>query len=205
MKLSDLALEALMQEKLEHGGYAVAGGRDLYIEVMDTDTGQVWMTAAPAQLSDFDALVVEPPLVKTGAGRAAMNRALFQYSPSAPAEPVRQRVIDGRLFINVASPVEQIPPAMPGAPLEALIDKAHVIGFEAGRSVAILSLPEGDFVEVVGDDGADASLVLPAGGVLKRLELNQPWAVTLPTPARVFFWLGNNLRSFQGPVALPDA
>jgi hypothetical protein len=70
--------------------------------------------------------------------------------------------------------------------------------------VAILSLPEGDFVEVVGDGSADESRVLPEGGVLKRIELSQPWVLSLPTPSRTFFWFDGSMRSFQGPVTLPD-
>jgi hypothetical protein len=174
------------------------------MEVMDTATGLVWMTAAPVQMADFEALELEAPLVKVGIARAPMDRAAFQYSPEAPEAPVRERLIDGRLYINVAAPLEQTPSSVPGGPLEISVNKAHVVGFEAGRSVVVLSLPEGDFVEVVGDDGDDESMVLPEGGKLRWIELSRPWVVTLPTPTRTFFWFGKNMRSFQGPVTLPD-
>lgn len=77
------------------------------------------------------------------------------------------------------------------------------IGFDAGRSLVILTLPDGDFVEVVGHAGEDASRVLPVGGTLRQIELTEPWVVPLPTPTRTFFWMGKSLRSFQGPVTVP--
>jgi hypothetical protein len=43
-----------------------------------------------------------------------------------------------------------------------------------------------------------------AVATLRRIELSQPWVVTLPTPTRTFFWLGESMQSFQGPVTLPE-
>tara|TARA_R110002124_G_scaffold130376_3_gene292276 strand:+ start:3246 stop:3689 length:444 start_codon:yes stop_codon:yes gene_type:complete len=139
-------LDQLMREQLPEGGYVVPGGRALFMEVIDTATGEVWMSAAP---------------------------------------------------------VQQTAPALPGGPMEISVNKAHVVGFGAGRSVTLLSLPEGDFVEIVGDDADDGTLVLPEGGTLKRIELERPWVVSLPNPTKAFFWLNKSMRSFQGPVALP--
>ncbi len=204
MSTSAISLDTMLRESIQDGGFAVSGGRDLYMEVMDTATGLVWMTAAPVEMADYAALELEEPLVKVGIARAPMDRAAFQSSPGAPGEPVRERVIDGRLYINVAAPLEQKPPSVPGGPAEISVDKAHVIGFESGRSVVVLHLPEGDFVEVVGGDAADDSLVLPEGGVLRRVDLTRPWVIPLPTPTRTFFWFGDSLRSFQGPVTLPE-
>jgi hypothetical protein len=197
-------LDHLMLDGLQDGGYVVSGGRELFMEVMDTTTGRVWMSAAPVKMADFEALALEESLMKVGIARASMDRAAFQHSPGSPGEPVLQRVIDGRLYINVAVPREQIPASVPRGPMEISVDKAHVIGFEAGRTVSVMSLPEGDFVELVGDDSRDQSLVLPPGSALKKIELSRPWVVSLPTPTRTFFWFGKNLRSFQGPVTLPE-
>lgn len=203
MSTATESLAKLIGERLPEGGFAVSGGRDLYMEVMDTTTSLVWMSAAPVKVADFEALQPEETLVKVGIARAPMDRAAFQYSPGAPDEPVRERVIDGRLYINVAAPEERIPPTQPGGPMEISVNKAHIIGFEAGRSVSILTLPEGNFVEVVGDADEDDSRVLPQGGSLQQIELAQPWIVSLPTPTRTFFWIGESMRSFQGPVTLP--
>jgi len=197
------SLERMMRESISDGGFAVSGGRDSFMEVMDTKSRKVWMSGAAVQPADFDALAPEAPLIKSGIGRAAMDRAAFRHSPGAPDEPVRERVIEGHLFINVAIPAAPIPSSQPEGPMEASVDKAHVLGFDAGRSVSILTLPAGDFVEVIGDSSEDASRVLPTGGTLKQIELAEPWVVSLPTPTRAFFWWGKSARSFQGPVALP--
>ena len=204
MRIATKSLDELLSESLSDGGYSVAGGRALFMEVIDRTTGLVWMSAAPVTMADFEALAIEAPLAKVGCALASMDCAAFQYSPAAPDAPVLERVIQGRLYINVAAPQNQIPPALPGGPIAISVDKAHLVGFEAGRSLAVLSLPEGDFVEVVGDDSVDESLVLPEGGVLKRIELREPWVVLLPTPTRTFFWFNQGMRSFQGPVTLPE-
>jgi hypothetical protein len=197
-------LDTMILETLEEGGYAVSGGRELFMEVVDKSTGLYWMSAAAVTQADFDALHVEEPLAKAGCALASMDRAAFQSSPGSVNSTVLERVIDGRSFINVAAVKEMAPPSLPDGPAEVFVDKTHIIGFEAGRSVVVLSLPEGDFVELVGDDSGDSSLTLPAGGELITIELTQPWLVILPTPARAFFWFGDGMRSFQGPVKLPE-
>ena len=203
MDSSTESLESLINGCLPAGGFQVGGGRGFFMEVQDTATGRVWMSSSPVQLADFEALELDETLVKVGIARAPMDRAAFCYSPGMPDEPVLERVINGRHYINVAIPEEVIPAAQPGGAIEISVNKAHVIGFEAGRSVVVMSLPEGDFVEVVGDADADDSLLLPKGAALRQLDLASPWVVSLPTPTRTFFWFGENLRSFQGPVTLP--
>lgn len=197
-------LDQLINQYLAQGGFNVAGGRGLFMEVKDTKTNQVWMSSSPVQITDFEALELDESLTKVGIAQAPMDRAAFRYSPGAPNEPVRERIINGRHYINVAVPMDMIPPKQPGGPLEISVDKAHVIGFKAGRTIAILSLPEGDFVELVGDADNDDALVLPANGSLSKLQLTQPWVVSLPTPTRTFFWFEDGMRSFQGPVTLPQ-
>ena len=204
MSNSTDTLDSMLRDCLQDGGFVVQGGRDLYMDVMEKASGLVWMSAAPVQLADYEALVLDDSLARVGMARAAMDRAAFRYSPGGRGEAVRQRTIDGRLFINVAAPQAQTPPAVSGGPIEISVDKAHVIGFAAGRAVAVLSLPEGNFVEVVGDASADETLVLPEGASLRRIDLKQPWVVSLPTPTRTLFWFGKDLRSFQGPVTLPE-
>jgi len=206
MKAVDKSLDTMMREALEAGGYAVAGGRDLFMEVMDTASGLVWMSAAPVELSDYDSLQLDDSMIKVGIARSAMDRAAFQYSPAAPVEPVLERIISGRTFINVAAPPppnEWTAPALPGGPTEIAVNKSHIVGFEARRSVAVLSLPDGDFVELVGESEGDDALVLPPDGRLHRIVLEEPWVVHLPTPTRTLFWFGDAMRSFQGPVSLP--
>jgi len=196
-------LEERMLEALGEGGVLVSGLRGTYMEINEVAEQTVWMTRCTVERSDFEALEVDASFTKAGVGPASMDRAGFRHSPDRPDEPVREREIGGFPFINVASPVELKPPSLPGGPVAGYVNKAHVLGFEAGRSVAILTTPEGDFVELVGDTSGDADRVLPEGGELHEIVLDEPWVVALPTPTRVFFWWEGSSRSFQGPVTLP--
>jgi hypothetical protein len=198
-------LDDFMRDSLPDGGFVVSGGRDLFMEVADSNDRNIWMSAAATEASVFEALALSGPIVKSGIGRAAMDRAAFRHSPGQPDAAVREQMIDGILFINVARPLEIKPPSQTGGPARVTVDKAHTLGFEAGRSVSILSLPEGDFVEVVGDAVQDASRVLPEGGRLRRVDLTKPWIVALPTPTETFFWFDQPMRSFQGPITLPTS
>ena len=200
MNTQAIELDQSIREHLGPGAFAVDGGRDLFMEVSDTATGLVWMSTSPVTRAEFESLAVEQPLKKVGIGRAPMDRAVFLCSPGAPDQPVLQREIGGRDWINVATPQKITPPDGPDAPARVLVDKAHVIGFEAGRDVSILRLPHGDYVELVGDESEDDQLVLPEGGVIEKVHLKKPWVVRLPTPTDAYFWFARGMRSFQGPV-----
>ncbi|MEP1470409.1 MAG: hypothetical protein ABJK20_18110 [Halieaceae bacterium] len=127
--------------------------------------------------------------------------ALFRYSPDGEGEPVRERDIGGRRFINVAIPGE--PTVHSGGMMQIMVNKSHVVGYEVGRTLTIMSLPEGDFVEVVGNADHDEELPLPEGACLRTIKLQAPWVVPLPSPTTTFFHFGFGMRSFQGPVTLP--
>jgi len=206
MNVAEKSLDAMMRNAVDDGGYSVSAGRGLFMEVMEKATRRVWMSAAPVSLLDFERLELDESLVKVGVAMAPMDRAAFQCSPGAPDEPVRERIINDRLYINVATPApphEWLTSAEEGGPVQITVTKAHIIGFEAGRSVVVMSVPEGDFVEVVGEPEGDEALVLPAGGVVRQVLLQQPWLIELPSPTQTFFWFGDSMRSFQGPVTVP--
>ena len=199
------ALADLMRAQLPAGGILVPGGSEPHMEVIEAATGQVWMSLEPATRQDYEALLpqLDESLQPIGIGAAAMDAALFQHSPGGPDKPVRERTIGGHRFINVAIPGQRS--SLPGGMMEMMVEKAHVIGFEAGRRLAVLRLPDGDFVEVVGSADQDDAIVLPEGGTLLRLELMAPWVVPLPEPTRTLWSFERGLRSFQGPVILPSA
>lgn len=205
MSTKSRSLEDVMQDALGEGGVLVSGIRGEHMEVTETADRMVWMSRSPVELSAFDALELDASYTKTGFGQASMDRAGFQHSPDCPDEPVRQREIAGHHFINVAVPMEMKPPTASGGPIEAYVNKAHVLGFEAGRTLVILTTAEGDFIEVVGDASDDAARILPKGGELNEINLVEPWVVRLPNPTRAFFWWGESIRSFQGPVTLPSS
>ena len=173
------------------------------MEVVEVATGRVWMGVEPAKQQDYDLLLKEldDSLRGVGVGDASMDAAVFRHSPNGEGEPVQERSIAGRQFIHVAIPGKPI--VHPGGLMQIRVNKAHVVGYEAGRSLTIMSLPEGDFVEVVGNAEHDEDLPLPDEARLRTVELQAPWVVTLPSPTVAFFYFGSGMRSFQGPVTLP--
>ena len=197
------SLKNLMQEQLSEGGIAVPYGRNSHMEVVEVATGRVWMGVEPAKQQDYDLLLKEldDSLRGVGVGDASMDAALFRHSPNGEGEPVQERSIAGRKFIHVAIPDK--PVIHPGGMMQIRVNKSHVVGYEAGRSLTIMSLPEGDFVEVVGNAEHDEDLPLPDEARLRTVELQAPWVVTLPSPTVAFFYFGSGMRSFQGPVTLP--
>lgn len=196
-------LESKLSDHLADGAYMVTTGRELVMELREIDTDLVWMSTESVTRDYFENLGLEEGLVKVGAESASMDCAGFNYSPGRKGEPVLQRVIDGRTYINVARPMKAIFPEEPTGPARVQVDKSHVLGFRAGRSVAILKIPDGYYVEVVGNDRRDDALVLPQGGELMHIALSEHWLIELPSPTSAFFWFGQGMRSFQGPVQLP--
>ena len=155
------SLKNLMQEQLSEGGIAVPYGRNSHMEVVEVATGRVWMGVEPAKQQDYDLLLKEldNSLRGVGVGDASMDAAVFRHSPNGEGEPVQERSIAGRQFIHVAIPGKPI--VHPGGMMQISVNKSHVVGYEAGRIVTIMSLPEGDFVEVVGSAEHDEDLPLP--------------------------------------------
>lgn len=179
----------------------INGGAAQYMEVTDTSNMQVWMCFSPVTREDYEALVVHAPLRKTGVGQAPMDCAAFVASPGLSY--VAERTIDGRRFIHVATPASITPPSVEGGPMDVLVGKSHVIGFDAGRQVSILSNADGHFVELVGTTSGDETRILPPGSSISQITLSEPWIVHLPSPTKTWFGMGRNIRSFQGPIALP--
>lgn len=198
------SLTELMQAKLGTSGFAVKGEKGLYAEIVDTATGMVWMTTSPASQEDLDRLQLPDDFVASGVGMSAMDKAGFRHSPNAENEAPKVQQIAGREFLNVATPEQVEPPLREGGPMRVIVNKAHVIGFEAGRGICVMETAEGSFVELVGTPDNDADLVLPDGASLRKLKLDAPLVIALPTPTVTYFWMRpSDLRSFQGPVNLP--
>ena len=133
----------------------VKGGRGLYMEVREKASGTVWMSLDPVTKEDFASLELSEEYEPLGFARASMDRALFVHSPDDEMQPVRLRDIGGRTYINVALPGEPQFPTQPQGAVELMVNKAHVLGFEAGRSVSVLRTSAGDFVECIGRADAD--------------------------------------------------
>jgi len=202
--IQERSLEGMLQDALPEGGFFAPVLDNHYMEVTDRSTGLVWMSSAPVTAQQYEDLEVEAPLAKTLFARGSMDAFAFFHSPGLPEHPLRERVIAGLRCINVAAMGKVTPPTDPRGPLVAMVEKAHRLGFEAGRTLSILSLPDGDYVGTLGEPDADDSLALPEAATLTKVSLTSPLIVELPNPTRCFVWgLGDgDLRSFQGPVTL---
>ncbi|MCH2185415.1 hypothetical protein MK280_06035 [Myxococcota bacterium] len=196
-------LDEAFRESMGPGAFEVSEGRGPFMEISDTATGLVWMTTSAVTRADYNELSINPPLQKTGLGYAAMDRAAFASSPGNDEGAILRREIGGWEWINVARPLQVVPPDERGGPFRISVNKAHVIGFRAHRNVSVLRLPHGDYVEVVGEGTDDDQLVLPERGILEKLDLKRPWVLQLPAPTDAYFWPGKSMRSFQGPISLP--
>jgi len=85
--------------------------REPHFAPLDAAKREVWLDPQPASVEGFAALVVEPPRVKVGIGRAVPDRAWFRRSPDAPRD----------------------------RPRELLVHTFHVIESDARRRVAVVT------------------------------------------------------------------
>ena len=174
--------------------------RQLHMELMDGRTLDVWLHQPPVTAADYAAFRPEPPYVKSGLGRGAMDRAWFLRSPGSAADgALEARVIGGREFVRVARPLDFRGLARGDAPTRLQVDKHHVLAFAAGSEVRIALLPDGrDYVQqTLAAPGAGA-VPLPADWQLRIVRPAQDWVVPLPAPATVWFF--RNLDSYAGPI-----
>ncbi|MEN8665599.1 MAG: hypothetical protein ABF356_11645 [Polycyclovorans sp.] len=79
-----------------------------------------------------------------------------------------------------------------------MIEKHHVLGYEAGTRVNFMRLPDGEYYvqQTASTDGG--VIAEPADWTLLHIELDRQWICDLGCPVTVFFF--RNLRSFQGPL-----
>ena len=195
-------LSKLMQQGLPEGGVLLPE-RKTHMEVLDESSGNVWMSVDSISQQQFDTFELPSGWRKIGLGAGAMDQALFRHSPNASDQPVRDQIINGLRFINVALPQLDATQQLACGLFKIMVNKAHVLGFEAGRQVSILRMNNQHYVEVVGDKSSDTELSLQGGAKISQIVLNKPWVVELPTPTQTLWVFQPTLRSFQGPVELP--
>lgn len=171
-----------------------------HMEVFDPTTGQVWLHQSPITAEQFNAFKPEPPYMKSGMGCSAMDVAYFLRSPGAQIDgPLETRMIGGLMWARVARPIK-FKGFNPGlAPTLINVDKHHVIGFEAGTTIHIARLPDGQFYIQQTATASNSPNVDPEDWDMFTLVLDQPWSVPLCTPAVIYFF--RNLRSFAGPYS----
>ncbi|MGC6498672.1 MAG: hypothetical protein ACON4C_00650 [Henriciella sp.] len=197
-------LADLLSDSLPETGTMI-NGTGAFMEAMDPTSQQVWMTLNPVSEEDYAGWKPEPPLRKVGIGTGVMDGAGFRHDPLGPAHPVQTRMIGGHACLHVARPADLSPPEGPGLPIRITVTKGHTVGYDAGRTIRVMSLGTQHFVELIGLPEDDKVLKRPDGAKLHDVRLDAPWIVELPCPTTTFFWLQEKrMRSFQGPVTLPD-
>jgi hypothetical protein len=171
---------------------------ELHMEILDTQTAKVWQVMSGVGRAEYDALVVEPPYIKVGAGYAAMDEAYFARSPGADSDgPMELCELFGHTWGHCARPASS-PELAAGedGPRRLIVDKHHVVIYRAGRDLEFMTLPDGsEYVRVI---AGEAPLTLPDGWSLRTRTLDEPVTIRLPSPTTVFFF--PNGDSFQGPV-----
>ena len=176
-----------------------AASKGLRAEIMDLRTLDVWLCQQPITQAQYAALAPEPPYVKSGLGRAAMDIAWFDRSPDAAADgPLRTIEVGGFAFCHVARPHDFQGLAAGDAPTRLMVEKHHVLGFEAGSRVRLTVQADGRiFVQqTTAVDGAGLPPV--AGWLVREITLRSAWVCALPRPCEVHFF--QNLSSYAGPL-----
>ncbi len=172
------------------------------MEIMNPADNNIWMRCEPVTEDQYKAVTPAEPFFKSGRAAAAMDRATFADSCDTPEQLLSMKC-DGFLFHQNARPGDMIPPEIEGGPMRVAVHKHHLIGFEAGRELVVMDHDGEQFIEVIGRPDRDDDLVLPEGAFLRTITLVEPFVVMLPEPTTTFFWMSDNIRSFQGPVDLP--
>lgn len=181
--------------------------RELHMEVMNLQTRDVWVCQQPITEAQFKALKVNAPLMKVGYGRAAFDFAYFRRSPGAAEDgALETTIIDGLGFARVARPQQLRGFAAGDAATQMMIEKHHIIGFDAGSELRLARLPDGQYYLQQTVSASATPDVDPEDWQMYSLKLAAPWSVELSCPAAVYFF--RNLRSYTGPFTarqLPGA
>ena len=194
----DAAAEALGPSAIVAKGSA----GELFMEIMNTADRNVWARFEPVTEDQHKALKVEPPFIKSLFCAVAVDRAAFAHSPDTPGQ-FQSMECDGLVFHQNARPGEMIPSDIADGPMRVTVHKHHLVGFEAGRELVVMDYDGEQFIEMTGTSDKDDNLVLPEGASLRVITLDDPFVVMLPAPTTAFFWMGDTMRSFQGPIDLP--
>jgi hypothetical protein len=170
--------------------------RELHVEIMNPQTGDVWLLQDPITVEQFKALRVAPPLVKSGCAAGSFDAAHFLRSPGAEQDgPLEICEVDGRTFVRVARAL-----AFSGkGPMLVKVQKHHVMTFAKGREVTIARVPDGGLYVQQTESVPGKTFEAPADWQLHRATLSEDWTVLVPPPVSVFFF--PSLASFQGPLA----
>jgi hypothetical protein len=182
------------------------GGLELFMEIMESATKDVWLAQRPTTPERYDAIRVPDGFVKSGMGRSAHDAAFFRRSPGAAFDgPLDTMEVDGVTFSRVARP-GRFEPGFEGV-VVLPVYKYHRVMFAAGRTIEVADFGDGwDYVPQITEvasgvlPGGVVERVLPEGWSVREVTLERDLFVDVPYPARVCFFMSGH--SFQGPVRL---
>ncbi len=197
-----------MQAIADDGGVFVSAGLDsLLMEYADVPSMDTWMTVTSITQGDFQNLILPTGMRKTAIATPSYDCCSFNWSSSSEDGTVATKTLAGFDWVNVAQPISIDQPTQDGGPMRVFVNKKHTVGYEAGRSLTLLECSGETFIEVVGAGEDDETLVLPTGATLRTVALSKPLVIQLPFPTTTtYFWFhkGREIRSFQGPIDLPQ-
>lgn len=161
----------------------------LRCEVFEMATGQVWLHQQAITQEVYESLYTGPAFMKSGIGRSVMDVAWFLRSPGATADgPLETRSIGGLEFSRVARPIDFRGFNKGDAATLLMVDKHHVLGYHAGRTLRLIQMPDGTWCAPQTAPVNGPALQFPAGGKPVDVQLQQAWTVQLPNPAPVYFF-----------------
>ncbi len=167
------------------------------MEVMNTQTQDVWLCQQPVTKEQYKALQPPAPIIKSGLGRATFDSAWFLRSPGAAEEGALEAMdISGLGFSRVARLREMR--ASHDGPTRLVVEKYHVLGFEAGAALHVARLPDGLYSVQQTASASDVPDMDPPDWEVFTLVLDRPWSLTLGGAVPVYFF--RNLRSFAGAL-----
>lgn len=169
--------------------------REPHMEIFDPRSRDVWLCQQPISAEDYQAFCCEPPLIKAGHGRSAFDSAYFRQSPDLQGA-LEVREMNGLRLVRVARP--QAFAGMPRGdePTCLMVEKTHVLGYSAGRSLRLARLPEGHWLVEHTLPLYGALIEPPTSWQLLTVELEQDWTCELSGVVPVYFF--RNLQSFAG-------
>ena len=174
-------------------------GEGLRIEVMESETRNVWLGQAAVTVEQARSLRLPEGFTLAGLAPAVADAAYFGRSPGAEVDgPLDVMEVDGLRFAFVARPVGH-EPEITGATVMT-VDKHHSMLYRAGHTIDVLDLGDGTVATPAwaSPDPTAGDRSLPAGWSIREVTLRADLVVAIPNPARVAI-LGDR-SGFHGPV-----
>jgi len=165
----------------------------------------VWISTEPTQEA-FDAIEVDPGWIKNQPREGEPDDGYFTRSPDATEDgPMITAELHGYTWQHNAT-VVAFNQAVDSEGLLVLnmVEKFHHVGWDAGRTLVVLTSPEGEhFVRISRDaNRTEETHALPSGWTLTETVTSDELWIELPNPT--YNYRALNEDSYQGPVGATD-